>query len=126
MGLGRSPNQFCLKMGLYSDLPVYKATHDLLLAVFQFSKGFAKEYKYTVEERLKRETIDLLTLIYLVNVKRDKMEVLQEARERIQVIRLFIRLMKDLHQVSLRDFIKINETIENVSKQLARWQKTVH
>ena len=54
------------------------------------------------------------------------MEVLQEARERIEVVRLFIKLKKDLHQVSLRDFIKINETIENVSKQLAGWQKTVH
>lgn len=113
-------------MGLYSELPVYKATYDLLLAVFQFTKGSAKEYKYTVGESLKKETIDLLTLIYRANVKRDKMEVLQEARERIEVVRLFIRLMKDLHQVSLRDFIKINETIENVSKQLAGWQKTVH
>lgn len=113
-------------MDLYSELPVYKATYDLLLAVFQFTKGFAKEYKYTVGESLKKETIDLLTLIYRANVKRDKMEVLQEARERIEVVRLFIRLMKDLHQVSLRDFIKINETIENVSKQLAGWQKTVH
>ena len=101
-------------MGLYSELPVYKATYDLLLAVFQFTKGFTKEYKYTVGESLKKETIDLLTLIYRANVKRDKMEVLQEARERIEVVRLFIRLMKDLHQVSLRDFIKINETIENV------------
>ena len=51
-------------MGLYSELPVYKATYDLLLAVFQFTKGFAKEYKYTVGESLKKETIDLLTLIY--------------------------------------------------------------
>ena len=66
-------------MGLYSELPVYKATYDLLLAVFQFTKGFTKEYKYTVGESLKKETIDLLTLIYRANVKRNKMEVLQEA-----------------------------------------------
>jgi hypothetical protein len=67
-------------MGLYSELPFYKASYDLLLAVFQFTKGFAKEYKYTVGESLKKETIDLLTLIYRANVIRDKMEVLQEAK----------------------------------------------
>jgi hypothetical protein len=46
-------------MALYSDLPVYKATYDLLLAIFQFTKEFGKEYKYTVGESLKKETIDI-------------------------------------------------------------------
>ena len=76
-----------LKMALYSDLPVYKAAYDLLLAIFRFTKDFGKEYKDTVGESLKKETIELLTLIYRANVKRDKHEVLQEALERIEVIR---------------------------------------
>jgi hypothetical protein len=37
-------------MALYSDLPVYKSTYDLLLAIFRFTKDFGKEYKYTVGE----------------------------------------------------------------------------
>ena len=68
-------------------------------------------------------TIELLTLIYRANVKRDKQEVLQEARERIEVIRLFIRLMKDMQQISVKQFVQINESVENVSKQLSGWQK---
>ena len=112
-------------MALYSDLPVYKSTYDLLLAIFRFTKDFSKEYKYTVGESLKKETIELLTLIYWANVKRDKQEVLQEARERIEVIRLFIRLMKDMHQISVKQFVQINEVVENVSKQLSGWQKAM-
>ena len=88
-------------MALFSDLPVYKATYDLLLGIFRFTKDFSKDYKYTVGESIKKETIELLTLIYRANVKRDKNEVLQEARERIEVIRLFIRLMKDMQQISI-------------------------
>jgi len=42
-------------MAQYSELPVCKATYDLLLAIFQFTKGFSKEYKYTVGESLKKE-----------------------------------------------------------------------
>jgi hypothetical protein len=45
-----------LKMALYSELPVYKATYDLLLAIFRFTKDFGKEYKYTVGETEKKET----------------------------------------------------------------------
>jgi hypothetical protein len=37
-------------MALYSDLPVYKSTYDLLVAIFSFTKDFNKEYKYTVGE----------------------------------------------------------------------------
>ncbi len=112
-------------MALYSDLPVYKATYDLLIAVFRFTKDFSKEYKYTVGESLKKETIELLTLIYRANIRRDKHEVLQEARERIEVIRLFIRLMKDMQQISIKQFVQINESVENVSKQLTGWQKAM-
>jgi len=56
-------------------------------------------------------------------VKRDKKDVLQEARERIEVIRLFIRLMKDMQQISIKKFVQINTSVENVSKQLTGWQK---
>jgi hypothetical protein len=114
-----------INMALYSELPVYKATYDLLLGIFRFTKDFSKEYKYTVGESLKKETIELLTLIYRANARKDKEAVLQEARERIEVIRLFIRVMKDLHQISIKQFVQINELVENVSKQLAGWQKSL-
>jgi hypothetical protein len=112
-------------LALFNDLPVYKATYDLLLAIFRFTKDFSKDYKYTVGESIKKETIALLTLIYRANLKQDKNEVLQEARERIEVIRLFIRLMKDMHQISVKQFVQINESVENVSKQLTGWQKSL-
>jgi hypothetical protein len=112
-------------LALFSDLPVYKATYDLLLAIFQFTKDFSKDYKYTVGESIKKETLELLTLIYRANVKRDKNEVLIEARERIEVIRLFIRIMKDMQQISIKQFVQINESVENVSKQLSGWQKSI-
>lgn len=51
-------------MAQHSELPVYKATYDLLLAIFQFTKDFSREYKYTVGESLKKETIELLDLFY--------------------------------------------------------------
>jgi hypothetical protein len=102
---------------------VYKATYDLLLAIFQLTKEFTKEFKYTVGEGLKKETIELLTMIYRANSRYQKDDVLQMAREQIEVIRLLIRVMKDMKQISLNKFVKINQVVENVSKQLSGWQK---
>ncbi|PIS29554.1 MAG: hypothetical protein COT43_03575 [Candidatus Marinimicrobia bacterium CG08_land_8_20_14_0_20_45_22] len=102
---------------------VNKASYDLLLEIFRFTKEFNKEFKYTVGESLKKETLDLITLIYRANSKADKRETLQSAREKIEVIRLFIRLMKDLKQISLEKFVQVNKRVENVSKQLTGWKK---
>jgi hypothetical protein len=51
-------------LALFSDLPVYKATYDLLLAIFRFTKDFSKDYKYTVGESIKKETIELRIIIF--------------------------------------------------------------
>ena len=112
-------------MGMHYDLPVYKSCYDLLLEIFQFVKNFSREYKYTVGESLKKQTIDLLTLIFRANSRKDKENILQEARESIEVIRLFIRLMKDMQEISLKRFVKVNKKVEDVSKQLTGWQKAM-
>lgn len=54
-------------MGLDYELPVYKACYDLLIEIFQFTKDFSKEYKYTIGESLKNENIKLLILIFRMN-----------------------------------------------------------
>lgn len=111
-------------MANYNELPVYKATYDLLLEMFRFTRNFSKEYKYTVGESLKKETIELITLIYRANSRSDKLATLQTAREHIEVIRLLIRLMKDMQQINLHRFVEVNKQVENVSKQLTGWQKS--
>ena len=112
-------------MSLHYELPIYKSCYDLLLEIFVFTKNFSKDFKYTVGESIKKETVELLTLIFRANSRTDKHAVLQEAREHIEVIRLLIRLMKDLKQISLKNFVKINQKVEEVSKQLTGWQKAV-
>jgi len=112
-------------MAKYDELPVYKASYDLLLEIFQFTKEFSREFKYTVGESLKKETLDLITLIYRANSAKEKAETIRLAREKIEVIRLFIRLMKDLRQISLKKFVQINKKVESVSKQLTGWRKSV-
>ena len=96
-------------MAKYDELPVYKASYDLLLEIFKFVKDFSREYKYTVGESLKKETTELILLIYRANRTPDKQEVLLMAREKVEVIRLFVRIMKDLNQISLKKFSRSND-----------------
>jgi hypothetical protein len=41
-------------MALYYDLPVYRDTYQLILKIFECTKDFSKEYKYTLGQDLKK------------------------------------------------------------------------
>jgi hypothetical protein len=111
-------------MARYDTLPVFKASYDLLVSIFRFSSNFTREYKYTVGEKLKNETLELIVLVYRANSTKEKYEVLVKAREQVELIRVMIRLMHELRQISQGSFININKQIESVSKQLTGWQKS--
>ena len=110
-------------MPTYDNLPVYKDSYDLLLNIYIFSVDMTREYKYTLGDNLKTETVAMITNIYRANSTQvDRSVRIQSARENLEVIRLFLRLLKDLRQISLNKFIAINELIESVSKQLTAWK----
>jgi len=111
-------------MAIYDTLPVYKVSYDFLLDLFKFTKNFDREYKYTLGEDLKRETTEMIANIYRANSAQSKRALLQAARENLEVVRLYLRLIKDLKQISLGKFVTLNEKIESVSKQLSAWQRS--
>lgn len=59
-------------MSHYNERPAYKATYDLLLAIFQFTKDFYKEYTNIAGERMKKEKIALIRLTFQANVRYDQ------------------------------------------------------
>ena len=66
----------------------------------------------------------MITNIYRANSVQNKEPFVQKARENSEVIRLYLRLIKDLKQINLEKFVQINEKIESVSKQLTAWQRS--
>ena len=112
-------------MATYDNLPVYKSSYDLLLLVFELVKHFKKEYKYTLWDTIKREIINLISNIYKANRKKDKTKNIVLSREKVELLRLYFRLWKDLRIISLKKFIDINVLLESISKQLTAWEKSL-
>jgi len=54
-------------MGLYYELPVFKEVYKLILKIFEYTKDFPKEYKYTLGQDMKRDGIQLVRSIYRAN-----------------------------------------------------------
>jgi hypothetical protein len=46
-----------LKMALYYDLPVFKDVYQLTLHLFELTRNFGREYKFTLGQDMKRDCI---------------------------------------------------------------------
>jgi len=67
----------------------------------------------------------LIIAIYRANAHMEKQNFLEQARGHLEVVRLLIRLCKDLREIDLKDFVVINQKIESISKQLVGWARSV-
>jgi len=112
-------------MALFSELPVYKLGYDLLIAIYNKTGTFSREYKYTIGERLKNEILELLINIYKANKskKENRVQYIENARQHVEVVRLLLRVIKDLKVIGIKGFVALNVQVEELSKQLASWQK---
>ncbi len=110
-------------MTLYDNLPVYKAAYDLFQDITVLRTKMKRAYKFTLGERLMNETLELIITIYKANKSKIKTKYITDAQEHTELIRLLLRLLKDIKEISLKRFIALNQKLELVSKQLAGWMK---
>lgn len=54
-------------MALYYDLPVYRDMYQLILKIFECTKDFSKEYKYTLGQDMKRDALQLVIPLLVIN-----------------------------------------------------------
>lgn len=118
-------------MAQYDQLPVYEQSYDLLLELYIISNNMERDFKFTLSEKIKSEVTALIVNVYCANCRIDKTKLIENAQENIEVIRLLMRLYKNLKQIKTNEYISVSEKIESVSKQLAAWhnnqqkQKTI-
>lgn len=110
-------------MAIYDNLPVFKDTYDLLLQVIRVSGNLQRDFRYTIGERLKIEIMDLCIYIYKANGTYEKQEFIEKARERIVIVKLQVRVLHDLKQISVKQYAMLADKMESVSKQLVAWEK---
>jgi len=112
-------------MVIYEHLPIYKASYDLTLQLFHVIKKFPKEFKYTLWEQIKKDSLLLISSIYKANVMKERRkELLQECRAYLESNKVLLRISKDLHIFPLDKFIFLSQSVEVISKQLVARERS--
>ena len=87
-------------MSLTETLPVYRDTYRLIQLIYLRTRDFSREYKYTLGQDMKRDSIMLVRSIYRANRSESKRQWLEEFLDVFEILNLEIRLCVDLCLIS--------------------------
>jgi len=109
-------------MARYEHLPIYKSAFDLAKYFDQIVRNFSRYNKYTYGSDLRNLSREILKGIIRANNTHDKVKPLLENREKIEELKVVLRLCKELKVFSnFNSFqFSINQVIE-ISRQNEGW-----
>ncbi len=105
-------------MALYYDLPVYRDTYQLILKIFEVTRDFPKEYKYTLGQDMKRDALQLVRRIYRANKSAQKKEHLEDFLDEFEPLKLEIRLCTDMKVLSIKKQAELTVLMDSIGKQI--------
>ncbi len=109
-------------MALYYELPVYRETYRLILKVFECTRDFPKEYKYSLGQDMKRDAMQLMRSIYRANKTKDKETHLEAFLDQFELLKLELRLCSDLKVLPVKRHAQMSRLMEGIGKQVTGWR----
>ncbi len=109
-------------MALYETLPVYKDVYALIVLIYDVTKHFPREYKYTIGQDMKRDCMQLVRSIYRANKYREKVAHLHQFQDDFELLKLQIRLCHDLQIISTKKYSELIVLTEGIGKQVTGWR----
>jgi hypothetical protein len=109
-------------MALYYELQVYRDVYKLILKVFECTKDFPREYKYTLGQDMKRDGLVLIRSIYRANKAKSKTEYLETFLDDFEILKLEIRLCVDMKILSIKKQAELAVLMESIGKQVTGWR----
>ena len=109
-------------MVLHTELPVYKDTYQLILKIFEITKEFSKEYKYTLGQDMKRDALQLIRSIYRANKHKNRADHLEVFLDELELLTLEIRLCVDMKLLPIRKQAQFSELLDRIGKQVTGWR----
>jgi len=126
----------------YGNLPIFKATYDLLNRLVNIVRHFQRDVKYVLGERIISESMQLNELIYkllketekgrktpskskeyFTNIEYEQEILIHEIDKKIESLRLLLRISFDNKLHDSEAHTQFAKTLDNIRKQYHAWNK---
>lgn len=108
------------------DIPIFKKSYDLYKTFYGYRNLIPKQDRYTIWQRCESLILDILEGILLVSQaqKTEKLSILERTSIKLNLLRIFIRLMKEIKTIDNKKYTTIETIIDEIGRMLGGWIKS--
>jgi hypothetical protein len=106
-----------------SDIPILKKAYDLYRVFHEYRRVVPKAERFTIYERSENAILDVIECILEAGYVRsgDKITLLERASLKLNILRFFIRLLKETHSLDVKKYTTLQEMIDEIGRMLGGW-----
>lgn len=101
--------------------------YDLYKIYYGYLELFPKKDKYSLGKKCEELIIDFLELILSAKgaMKDAKKPIINQASAKLDMIKIFIRLEKDLKLLDQKKYLTIENHLQEIGRMIGGWQKSI-
>lgn len=108
------------------DIPIFKKAYDLYKVFYGHRNLVPKQDRYTLWQKSENLIIETLEGILTASrlYKTDKVPVLEAVSTKINLLRVFLRLMKETKTIDNKKYTALEEIVDEIGRMLGGWIKS--
>ena len=108
------------------ETPIFKKTYDLYKAFYALRNTIPKQDKYTIWQKSESLLVEILEGILSASYKPkfEKTPILEKTSLKLNILKVLIRLMKDVAAIDNKKYVSLQEPIDEIGRMLGGWIKS--
>ena len=94
---------------VYMELPIFEETYRFVLWIYPAVNKFPKSQRFVLGQQIENLALDILKGVIRANGERDKLPYLKDVSVRLDLLRILIRLAKDLRLLSIIQYFATDQ-----------------
>lgn len=108
------------------DIPIFKKTYELYKTFYSYRNTVAKQDRFTIYQRCENLILDVLEGVLNASQlsKSEKLPVLEKVSLKLNFLRVFLRLTKEVKVIDAKKYMLLQEIIDEIGRMLGGWIKS--
>jgi hypothetical protein len=109
------------------DIPILKKAYEFYKLFHGYSAGIPRLDRYTIWQRCENILLEIIEYILLASqtYKDEKLTALHKASLKLDMLKIFIRLLKDVKTIDNSKYVKLEVFADEIGRMLGGWIRSV-
>ncbi len=109
------------------DIPIFKKAYELYKTLRELRRFVPKQDRFSIFERVDTATLDIIEGIMLASgqQKTGKLPALERTSLKLNMLRVFTRLMKDTKALDNKKYIALESALDEIGRMLGGWIRSI-